>query len=188
MTHSNINHIYEFVYNNQSIDKQIKRLVKPDLQKDMKQYLIIILDKINRGKLVKLYHNKGLIPYMMKIIYYNTSRECNNCFSSIYYPVRLEEVTPEMQIIEPVISPNIDSKFIQDIFEIILTLPVSGRRRLSLYEIFSMIYIQGYSISEVAKIKNVPLQSVKNWKTRALKDIKIILTENGYNPNQNIIS
>lgn len=195
MTQSN-NHIYEFVFNNDKLNNRINRLVVPDLRKDMKQHIVLILNSMDSNKLNKLYNNNELIKYTMIILYQQMSKKCSNCFYQLYYPKIFTQDNPlftpseethyelpqviNQQLID---TQQIKDKLVKEIFSAILNLEIPGSKRLSMYEIFFMSYIQGFTNQQIAVRTHLGIQSIINYKRKVLKDIKNKFKQNGYNIN-----
>lgn len=178
------------------IINRITRLVRKDLRDDMKTHLIFQLHKLKVGKLVKLYQDGDLIKYTMRILYQQMSPKCTNCFHQLYYPaifregetvsnVNFDKMYEELDYNEEDLSKKINNKIIKEAFQIILDMDLPGRKKLSMYEIFIMSYVDGYSNQEISEMRNIGIQSITNYKTKVLKDIKIQLRKNGYTTDNN---
>lgn len=192
MTQSFNTKIYEFIYNHPTLNQRIIKLVPKDLRQDMKSHLIIELNKMNNNKLNKLYNDQELIKYTMRMLYYQMSPDCRNCFRQMYFPSIFKVNNQELikETIEQEIefefkdeAPQIKHQLAKEVLSILLEMEMSVTRKLTLYQIFLMSYIQGYSAKEIAEMTNTPLQTIKNFKTKGLKDVKKILIQNGYNTN-----
>lgn len=189
MTQSNLNYIYEFIYTNPRLDKSIIQLVQKDLRDDMKTHLILEVNKMNPDKVVKLYNDKNLIKYLMRILYHQMSPKCHNCFQQLYRPTiyRNSESnnydnyddftqidTPDYEYYFPL--PSVEEKVVKDIMRY-----VRSSVGLEYYMIFYYSYIEGRSNKEISYICNTGIQTIVNWKTKILNDIKRYMkSPNGY--------
>lgn len=181
--------IFESIYYNPDLNKRIIRLVKSDLRDDMKSHLIIQLSKMNPDKLNKLYESNELIKYTMRMLYYQLSPRCKNCFYQMYNPLIFKrddgqqsnginyESQPELEIRDK--APDVYDKAVKEIMNIVHQL------RPHKYQIFYMSYVEGYSNTEIALKSKVSIQTVANYNTYILKEIKNKLQERGYTININ---
>ena len=188
MTASNV--ILEFVYEHPVLNKRIVRLVPADLVDDMRIHLIEILAKMNYDKLFKLYDRDELIKYTMRILHTQLSPKCNNCFHQLYYP-KIYRGSPEYNDnlndkyetfnyeLENIGVYGVNNKVLQEVMGYIRHIEPHK------YVIFEKSYIEGYSNKEISIMTKVHIQTIINWKTQLLKEIRNYLQRNGFIINSN---
>ena len=180
--------IVNYVYNHPILLKRIDKLVPSDLRDDMRSHLVIILDKMDEEKITVMYNNGELIKYMMKILYYQLSPKCNNCFHQMYYQKIIDGSQyvdsdyGKFEIESDIELPEIRKEMLIEALNYVKQIDPS-HKGLQKYLIFYQSYVGGYSNKEISKMNNKNIRTVINYKTKLLKDIKKYLIDRGYKIN-----